>query len=78
MLRRTETYGLPVVVVANKADLPGALKKDEIKEKLHLDENITLVQTFAEDLSTIDPNEPTKLKKEGIEAALSALFKQLT
>ena len=78
MLRKTETYGLPVVVIANKADLNGALKKEEIREKLHLDSAITLVQTVAEDLSKVDPNEPTKLKEAGINEALSALFKQLT
>lgn len=78
MLRKTETYGLPVVVIANKADLKGALGKDEIREKLHLDSAITLIQTYAEDLSKVDPNEPTKLKDEGVHEALSALFKQLT
>ncbi len=78
MLRKTETYGLPVVVIANKADLKGALKSDEIREKLHLDSAITLISTVAEDLSKVDPNEPTKLKSEGINEALSALFKQLT
>ena len=78
MLRKTETYGLPVVVVANKSDLEGALGKEEIREKLHLDSNITLIQTFAQDLSKVDPNEPTKLKEAGIHEALSALFKQLT
>ena len=78
MLRKTETYGLPVVVIANKADLNGALKKEEIREKLHLDSAIILVQTVAEDLSKVDPNEPTKLKEAGINEALSALFKQLT
>lgn len=78
MLRKTETYGLPVVVIANKADLKGALKKEELREKLHLDSAITLVQTVAEDLSKVDPNEPTKLKEVNIHEALSALFKQLT
>ena len=78
MLRKTEAYGLPIVVIANKADLKGALKLDEIREKLHLDNEIGLVQTFAEDLSKVDPNQPTKLKKEGIDEALSLLFKQLT
>lgn len=78
MLRKTETYGLPVVVIANKADLKGALKKEEIREKLHLDSAIALVQTVAEDLSKVDPNQPTKLKENGITEALSSLFKQLT
>ncbi len=78
MLRKTETYGLPVVVIANKADLKGALKAEEIRERLHLDSAITLIQTVAENLSTVDPNQPTKLKSEGINEALSALFKQLT
>lgn len=78
MLRKTETYGLPIVVVANKANLPGALPLEELKERLHLGKDTPLVSTVAEDLSHIDPNEPTKLKKEGVEQALRALFKELT
>jgi hypothetical protein len=39
---------------------------------------MALIQTFAEDLSKVDPNEPTKLKDEGVHEALSVLFKQLT
>ncbi len=78
MLRKTETYGLPVVVIANKADLKGALPLDQIREKLHLDSAIALIQTYAEDLSKIDPNKPTKLKEGGVNEALLALFKQLT
>lgn len=78
MLRKTEAYGLPIVVVANKADLKGALSLKEVEEKLHLDNEIGLVQTVAEDLSKVDPNQPTKLKKEGVDKALSLLFKQLT
>ncbi len=78
MLRKTEAYGLPIVVVANKADLKGALTLKEVEEKLHLDNEIGLVQTVAEDLSKVDPNQPTKLKKEGVDKALSLLFKQLT
>lgn len=78
MLRKTETYGLPVVVVANKANLEGALNKDQIREKLHLDSAIALIQTVAEDLSKIDPDKPTKLTDEGMHEAMSALFKQLT
>lgn len=74
MLRKTETYGLPIVIVANKYDLKGALKLDEIKEKLHLGESVPIVPTVAEDLSKIDPNEPTKLKDDGINQALGILF----
>ncbi|MGC8682084.1 MAG: GTP-binding protein [Candidatus Acidifodinimicrobium sp.] len=77
MLRKTETYGLPIVVVANKYDLKGALKVDEIKERLHLGESVPIVPTVAEDLSKIDPNEPTKLKDEGVKQALSILFSLL-
>ncbi|MCW1301590.1 MAG: GTP-binding protein [Candidatus Parvarchaeota archaeon] len=77
MLRKTETYGLPIVIVANKYDLKGALKLDKIKEKLHLGESVPIVPTVAEDLSKIDPNEPTKLKEEGVNQALSILFSLL-
>ncbi len=78
MLRKTETYGLPIVVVANKADLPGALSGNELRDKLHIGKEFPVVQAVAEDLSRIDPNEPTKLKKEGIEQALHALFNEFT
>ncbi|MCL4399272.1 GTP-binding protein [Candidatus Parvarchaeota archaeon] len=74
MLRKTETYGLPVVVVANKADLPGAISSDEIREKLHLDMSTPLVQTVAEDKTKIDPQNPTKLKIDGVRKALESLF----
>lgn len=77
MLRKTEAYGLPIVVVANKYNLPGALSIDEIKEKLHLERNAPITPTTAVDLSKIDPNEPTQLKKEEVEKALSLLFEQL-
>jgi hypothetical protein len=77
MLRKTETYGLPIVVVANKANLPGALSVEDLREKLHVGKEFPLVQTVAEDLSHIDPNEPTKLKKDGVERALRALFQEL-
>ncbi|MCL5009451.1 MAG: GTP-binding protein [Candidatus Parvarchaeota archaeon] len=78
MLRKTETYGLPIVVVANKADLPGALSLDDIREHLHLDKNTSLVRTVAENLNDIDPNKPTRLKKDGVDSALDALFAELT
>jgi hypothetical protein len=78
MLRKTETYGLPIVVVANKANMPGALGIDEVRDKLHLEKEAPLIQTVAENVENIDPNKPAKLKKEGIEAALSALFEELT
>ncbi len=78
MLRKTETFGLPIVVVANKADLNGALETDDIRKRLHLEDSVPVIKTVAEDPSSIDPNQPTKLKSEGVDSALRSLFSQLT
>ena len=75
MLRKTETFGLPIVIAANKADLPGALSIDDIKNRLHLNNDVPITATVAEDLSRIDPNQPTKLKKSGVDEVLSTLFR---
>jgi GTPase SAR1 family protein len=77
MLRKTEVFGLPIVVVANKANLPGAMSKEEIAEKLHLDQHIPIVETVAQDLSQVRPDSWTYLEKTGVFEAIALLFKQI-
>jgi small GTP-binding protein len=49
MLDITKSYGLPYVVVANKQDMPGALKPEEIREQFNLPDDIPVVPAVAKD-----------------------------
>jgi signal recognition particle receptor subunit beta len=40
--------GVPYVIVANKQDLPGALKKEEIREKIGLPD-ASVIETIAKE-----------------------------
>lgn len=41
--------GFPLIIIANKQDLPGALKKDEIRYRMGLGSNIPIVEVVAKD-----------------------------
>ncbi|MCW1297577.1 MAG: GTP-binding protein [Candidatus Rehaiarchaeum fermentans] len=77
MLRKSEAYGLPIVVVANKSNLPGAVSLDKIREALHLSEDIPIIPTVAKDLSQVKPDSWTYLDEKGVFEAIDALFSQL-
>ncbi|RLI92064.1 MAG: GTP-binding protein [Candidatus Altiarchaeales archaeon] len=77
MLEKSKSVGLPSVVVANKADLEGAMSIEEIRKRMKLPDEIPIIPTTAEDLSKVRDGEPTKLKKEQVYAALDALFKKI-
>jgi len=64
MMRKAGVYGLPYVVVANKQDLPGALSADEIRERMHIPDDVPIIETVATD-------------KKNIFEALDALLKKL-
>jgi small GTP-binding protein len=49
MLDITKSYGLPYVIIANKQDLPGALKPEEIREQFHLPEDVPIIAVVAKD-----------------------------
>lgn len=49
MLEITRSYGLPYIVVANKQDLPGALKPEEIKRQFNLPDDVPIVPVVATD-----------------------------
>lgn len=49
MLDITKSYGLPYIVVANKQDLSGALKPEEIKRQFNLPDDVPIVPVVATD-----------------------------
>jgi uncharacterized protein len=73
MLKKAKVFGLPAVVAANKANLRGALKPAQIKQRLGL-EGIEVVPIIAENLTKAQPGIPCQLKKQDIEKILDALF----
>jgi small GTP-binding protein len=65
MLDITKSYGLPYVLVANKQDLPGALRLEEIREQFHLPEEVPVVAVVAKD-------------KKGVFEAFEVLIDRIT
>ncbi|MCZ7400934.1 MAG: GTP-binding protein [Candidatus Methanoperedens sp.] len=65
MLDITKSYGLPYVIIANKQDLPGALKPEEIREQFHLPEDVPVVPVVAKD-------------KKGVFEAFEVLIDRIT
>lgn len=49
MLEITKSYGLPFVVVANKQDLAGALKPEEIRKQFNLPQEVSIIPAVAKD-----------------------------
>lgn len=79
MLEKSKTAGLPYVVVANKANLKGALKLADIRKKMGLPDNVPILPVVAEDLSKVSKTEkrPCKLRQADVHAALQALFDRI-
>jgi small GTP-binding protein len=65
MLDITKSYGLPYVIIANKQDLPGALKPEEIREQFHLPQDVPVVPVVAKD-------------KNGVYEAFEVLIDRIT
>jgi small GTP-binding protein len=65
MLDIPKSYGLPYVLVANKQDLPGALRLEEIREQFHLPEDVPVVAVVAKD-------------KKGVFEAFEVLIDRIT
>ena len=64
MMHKSGVYGLPYVVVANKQDLPNALSADEIRRRMHIPEDVPVIETVA-------------TEKKNVIKALDALLKKL-
>lgn len=65
MLDITKSYGLPYVIIANKQDLPGALKPEEIREHFHLPDDVPIVPVIAKE-------------KKGVYEAFEILIDRIT
>lgn len=65
MLDITKSYGLPYVIIANKQDLHGALKPEEIRGQFHLPEDVPVVAVVAKD-------------KKGVYEAFEVLIERIT
>lgn len=74
MLEKTKTAGLPTVVVANKANLKGALQIKEIREKMKLPNDTPIIPVVAENLKSVKKKEPCKLKREDVNKVLEKMF----
>lgn len=53
MLEITKSYGLPFIIIANKQDLPDALKPEEIRKEFNLPENVPVIPVVAIDKSGV-------------------------
>jgi len=74
MMEKAKAVGLPYVVVANKADLEGAVEPETLREKMELPKDVKIIPVTAEDLTKIKKDEPAKLKEEDVHKVLDALF----
>ena len=66
MLRKARVYGLPLVVFANKQDLPGALTPEDVRKSMHLPPDVPVIGTVATEKKNI---------YEGLERLLKMIFK---
>lgn len=76
MLQLTKTGNLPAVIVANKANLKGALSAEDIRNKMSVGKEVPIIPVVAQDLSKISKTnkEPCALKKEDVQKVLDKLF----
>jgi hypothetical protein len=75
MLKVSKTEGLPVVIVANKANMEGALKPEEIRRRMTLPEDVMILPVVAENLDEVKENEPCRLRKEDVAGVFDVLFR---
>jgi len=81
MLEKTKTKGLPSVIVANKANLHGALKPEQIRKKMKLAKDIPIIPVIAESIKAIregrNKKDICKLNKDDVSKVLDTLFKEI-
>jgi small GTP-binding protein len=77
MVEKTRTTGLPIVIAANKSDLPGALTIKGIKKRMGLPADIPVLPLTAEQASVAKEGEPCKLSKTDISKIMGNLLGQV-
>jgi uncharacterized protein len=73
MIKKAEVYGLPLVIAANKANLRGAVKPEDIKAKMKL-KDVDVIPVSAQDLTKVQPGFPCQLRKEDIEKVIDSVL----
>lgn len=77
MMKKAQVYGLPVIFIANKANLKGALTPQQIKTRMDLEKEDVVIPVTAKDLTKVQPGLPCQLKDDDIEKVLDALFDKI-
>jgi len=76
MMKSAEVYGLPTVVAANKADLRGAVKPEQIKTQMKL-KDVDVIPIRAQDLTKVQPGLPCQLKIDDIKKVLESILNRV-
>jgi uncharacterized protein len=76
MMKKAEVFGLPVVIAANKADLRGAVKPEQIKVQMKL-KDVEVIPVKAKDLTKVQPGLPCQLKMDDIEKVLNSILNKV-
>lgn len=77
MLEKSKAKGLPYIIAANKANLEGALKPEEIREIMKLPKEIPIIPVTAEKIPEVKEKVPAELKKVDVYKVLDSLFDML-
>jgi len=79
MLQKTKTEGFPSVVVANKANLNGALRPEQIRKKMKLPKNVPIIPAIADSIKAIregkNKKRICKLKHDDVNKVLDTLLR---
>lgn len=74
MLKKSKSIGLPYVIVANKANLQNALNPNEIREKMSLPKEISIIPVTAKTVPEGKEKIPAVLKLEDVHKVFDILF----
>lgn len=77
MLEKSKGIGLPYVIAANKANLEGALKTEEIRDAMKLAKEIPIVPVIAEKVPEVKEKVPADLNQTDIHKVLDSLFDRI-
>jgi uncharacterized protein len=76
MIKKANVYKLPYVIVANKSNLRGALKPNQIKTRIGL-KDAEIIPVIAKDLTKVQPGMPCQLKDDSVKTVLKQLFNKI-
>ena len=74
MLKKTRTYNLPCVIVANKQNLKGALTADEVNGKLNLEREVPIIPVSIAEGETPKKGQFCLLNREDVKKSLKILI----